>query len=548
MPSNDPPISVTTNIVTAVATDVATPPVHRPPVWWGVLVGLLAAGAGLAVGEFIAGFSRSLRSPVVSVADRVVDHVPQDLREWAIRTFGTSDKTVLIWSILIVIVAVAAGAGVAMVRSRRDVGLGFAAAFGILGAWAAGFGRNTQTIGIFPALFAAATAAAVLLVGHRLAHPRPVVHPANRSTKPPTIDPIAPMLTGTDRRRFLIASGGLALGAIGVATLGRSMQDRFSTTLERVGVRPITAKDPLPAPPIDPALTIEDLSPLITPIKDFYRIDTAFSFPSISLKNWKLTVTGLVDRELSYTFDDLMNRELIERDITISCVSNEVGGYLVGNARWIGCRLDDLLGESGIQKSADQILGISVDEFTAGFPVETLDGRDAMIALGMNGEPLPVKNGFPARIIVPGIYGYVSAVKWLSTIKLTRFADDEGYWIPRGWAALAPIKTQSRIDRPYESFAAAKTAIAGVAWAPSRGIDKVEVQIDDGEWREAKLGPSLGANAWVQWWIDWDATPGEHVLRCRATDSTGETQTEEQADVAPDGATGWHRVVVKVSA
>jgi DMSO/TMAO reductase YedYZ molybdopterin-dependent catalytic subunit len=287
---------------------------------------------------------------------------------------------------------------------------------------------------------------------------------------------------------------------------------------------------------------------LITPIKDFYRIDTALSFPSIELSSWKLTIAGMVDQERSYTFDDLMNRELIERDITISCVSNEVGGDLVGNARWVGCRLDDLLAEAGIKEEADQIMGISVDGFTAGFPVETLDGRDAMIALSMNGEPLPVKNGFPARIIVPGIYGYVSAVKWLDTIKLTRFDQEQGYWIPRGWAALAPVKTQSRIDTPSSKISVGSVAIAGVAWAPTRDIKKVEVQVDDGEWREATLGPSLGANAWRQWWLDWEATAGDHLIRCRATDGTGETQTEERARVDPDGATGWHTRRVSVRA
>ena len=516
---------------------------HTPPSWWGVLIGLLAAAAGLAIGEFVAGLSRTLHSPVVSVGDRVIDHVPRWLKTWAIRTFGTSDKTVLIWSILIVIGIAAALVGVATVRGRRTVGLTGAAVFGLLGMWAGGVGRNTRFVGIFPALFAALAAAGVLMLGHRLAHPQ------TRATVPvgATVPPDQPSVE-LDRRRLLLAGGGVALTALAVGAMGRSLQGRFNIALERVGVRVPTAKNPLPAPPPDPALTTEGLSRLITPIKDFYRIDTALEFPSIDLQSWKLTVTGLVDQERSYTFEQLMARELIERDITISCVSNEVGGDLVGNARWVGCRLDDLLAESGIQSSADQVMGISVDGFTAGFPVETLDGRDAMIALAMNDEVLPVKNGFPARIIVPGIYGYVSAVKWLDSIKLTRFDQEQGYWVPLGWAALAPVKTQSRIDRPGGTITAGTTAIAGVAWAPTRDIAKVEVQVDDGEWRLATLGPSLGANAWRQWWLDWEATPGKHRLRCRATDGTGATQTEQPAPVAPDGATGWHRRTVTVSA
>jgi DMSO/TMAO reductase YedYZ molybdopterin-dependent catalytic subunit len=524
------------------AVQPATTTAHTPPKWWGVLIGLLAAATGLAFGEFVAGFSRVLRSPVLSVGDRVIDRVPQGLKQWAIDNFGPDDKVVLVWTILTVIAIAAGVVGVITVNGRPKFGLGSAALLGVLGAWAGGVGRNTRFVGIFPALGAAVVAAAVLMLGYWLAHPKP--QPKRDTTR--LTDPLSDAVI--DRRRMLVTGGGLALTALVVGATGRSMQQRFNVALERAGVRGITPKVPLPAPPADPSETTLGLSPLITPIKDFYRIDTALSFPSIELSSWKLTIAGMVDQERSYTFDDLMNRELIERDITISCVSNEVGGDLVGNARWVGCRLDDLLAEAGIKEEADQIMGISVDGFTAGFPVETLDGRDAMIALSMNGEPLPVKNGFPARIIVPGIYGYVSAVKWLDTIKLTRFDQEQGYWIPRGWAALAPVKTQSRIDTPGSKISAGKVAIAGVAWAPTRDIKKVEVQVDDGEWREATLGPSLGANAWRQWWLDWEATAGDHLIRCRATDGTGETQTEERARVDPDGATGWHTRRVSVRA
>ena len=518
---------------------------HRPPNWWGVLVGVIAAGSGLAVGEFVAGLSRSWRSPVVSVGDRVIDHVPRALKNFAIRNFGTSDKVVLIWTILVVITITAAIVGIATVRGRRRVGVAFAVAFGVLGALAAGFGRNTHVSGIFPSLFAAATAAIVLLLGHHLAQPSaPSVMSRPRQATP------APPAPVVDRRRFLAATGSLALGAVCVAVIGRNLQDRFNSQLERAGVRAPQPKKPLPAPPADPAAIAgnDGLSPLITPVRDFYRIDTALAFPSVSLSSWKLHVTGLVDHELTLTYDDLLARELIERDVTISCVSNEVGGDLVGNARWVGCRLDDLLAEAGIKSGADQVMGVSVDGFTAGFPVETLDGRDALIAIGMNGETLPVKNGFPARIIVPGIYGYVSAVKWLSEIRLTRFADEVGYWVPRGWASIAPVKTQSRIDRPGGRIATGTVPIAGVAWAPTRGISKVEVQVDDGSWMPATLGPSLGDNCWRQWWVPWDATPGKHRIRVRATDGTGETQPEARTDVAPDGATGWHTIRVTVSA
>ncbi|MCU1394698.1 MAG: oxidoreductase molybdopterin binding [Ilumatobacteraceae bacterium] len=517
---------------------------HRPPRWWGALVGLVAAGSGLAVGEFVAGFARSLRSPVVSVGDRVIDHVPTWMKNFAVRNFGTSDKVVLVWTILVVIAISAAFVGIATVRGRTRVGVAFATAFGLFGALCSGFGRNTHFVGIFPSLVAAAVAGGVLLWGHQLALPRPVPV-MNRPRQPKGAAPPPPVV---DRRHFMVVTATLGIGAACVAVIGRNMQGRFATALERAGVKPPVAKEPLPAPPADPALlpANDGLSPLITPIADFYRIDTAISFPSISLGSWKLKITGMVDNPMSLTYDDIMSRELIERDITMSCVSNEVGGDLVGNARWIGCRLDDLLKEAKVQSGADQVMGQSTDGFTAGFPVSVLDGRDAMIVIGMNGEALPVKNGFPARIIVPGLYGYVSAVKWLSEIRLTTFADEQGYWVPRGWSALGPIKTESRIDRPGDTIDPGTVAIAGVAWAPTRGISKVEVQVDDGEWMVATLGPMLAKTTWVQWWVSWEATAGKHTLRVRATDGNGDTQTEQTADVAPDGATGWHAVRVTV--
>jgi DMSO/TMAO reductase YedYZ molybdopterin-dependent catalytic subunit len=519
---------------------------HRVPAWWGVVVGLIAAGAGLAAGQFVAGFSRFLRSPVVSVGDRVIDRVPKALKEWAIRSFGTSDKTVLVWTIVIIVAIAAAVVGFVTVRGRTEVGIAFAVLFAVLGAWAGGVGRNTRFIGVFPSVFAGLVAAAVLIVGRRLTQPRVV---RSRATMTGARVATAQRMTVTtiDRRRFLFSSAGIALGAIAVESIGKGLQNRFNTALERAGVRLPTPAKPLPAPPADPATTTAGLSPLITPIANFYRIDTALSFPSVSLKSWRLNVTGLVNTPRTYTYDELLNRDLIERDITISCVSNEVGGDLVGNARWIGCRLDDLLHEAGIKSGADQIMGVSVDEFTAGFPVATLDGRDAIVALGMNGEALPVKNGFPARLIVPGLYGYVSATKWLSEIRLTRFDQEQGYWIPRGWSTLAPVKTESRIDRPGAKATAGAVAIAGVAWAPTRGIKHVEVQVDDGPWTLSTLGPTLGDDSWRQWFLKWDATPGQHQIRCRATDGTGTTQTEDRADVAPDGATGWHTIRVNVA-
>jgi DMSO/TMAO reductase YedYZ molybdopterin-dependent catalytic subunit len=256
----------------------------------------------------------------------------------------------------------------------------------------------------------------------------------------------------------------------------------------------------------------------------------------------------MVDRRLSLSYQDLLERPLVEADITLTCVSNEVGGNLAGNARWLGLRLDDLLAEAGLHTNADQIVGRSVDGYTCGFPVATLDGRDALVALAMNGEPLPLEHGYPVRLIVPGLYGYVSATKWLTEIEITTFAAFDHYWVSRGFAALAPIKTFSRIDTPgpLAQIPAGPTAVAGVAWAQTRGIQRVEVRIDEGDWQEAELSEEVNNTTWRQWKVAWDAAPGRHSITCRATDGTGEVQTEERSRPAPDGATGWHSLVVLV--
>jgi DMSO/TMAO reductase YedYZ molybdopterin-dependent catalytic subunit len=290
------------------------------------------------------------------------------------------------------------------------------------------------------------------------------------------------------------------------------------------------------------------ISELITPNENFYLIDTATLVPQVDPADWTLTIKGMVDREVTYSYDDLLARATTIAPVTLSCVSNEIGGRLVGNAVWQGVPLVELLDEAGVQDGATQVRSQSVDGWDCGFPTDVVyDGRTALVAVGMNGEPLPVDHGFPARLVVSGLYGYVSATKWLEEIELTTLEDFDGYWIPRGWSKLGPIKTQSRIDTPRNGakvVADAQIPIAGVAWAPDKGITRVEVQIDDGPWVEATLGESLGANAWRQWSVAWTTTPGTHMLRVRATDSTGETQTMERTRPAPNGASGWHAVEV----
>jgi DMSO/TMAO reductase YedYZ molybdopterin-dependent catalytic subunit len=305
------------------------------------------------------------------------------------------------------------------------------------------------------------------------------------------------------------------------------------------------AVEPLPPVPKAATAPVLGMTPFFTPNDSFYRIDTAIFVPRVDVKSWQLDITGLVRRPLSFTYDDLLRRDLVEADCTLMCVSNEVGGDLIGTARWLGVPLRELLDEAGVQPAGTQLVGVSVDGFTAGFPTKlAMDGRNALVAVGMNGEPLPFAHGYPARLVVPGIYGYVSATKWLRRIHLERWEDFDGYWIPRGWSKEAPIKTGSRIDVPRRGrrVPVGPTAIAGVAWAQHRGISKVEVQVDDGPWREATLAAADGVDTWRQWHLNWRATEGQHQLRVRATDGRGVLQAEEHTVPAPDGATGWHTV------
>ncbi|MBF6174536.1 molybdopterin-dependent oxidoreductase [Nocardia blacklockiae] len=356
---------------------------------------------------------------------------------------------------------------------------------------------------------------------------------------------------GVDRRQVVrgIVGVGVLAGVAGVA--GRVLGGRVhDVTGERAGVR-------LPVPEVggvavDPAaeLRVPGLTPYVTPNSDFYRIDTALVVPQVSTETWSLRIHGMVEREIRLSYADLARRTPVERLVTLTCVSNPVGGDLIGNAHWLGYRLDELLAEAGPHPDADMVLSRSIDGFTAGSPLATLtDGRDALLAVGMNGEPLPVRHGYPARLVVPGLYGYVSATKWVTELEITRFDRAQAYWTKRGWSARGPIKTGTRIDTPRVGarLTAGRVPVAGVAWAQHRGITAVEVQIDDGPWQPARLAAEPSTDTWRQWVYDWDATPGPHTLRARATDGTGEVQTSDLRDVIPDGATGYPDVSVRVA-
>lgn len=492
----------------------------------GATCGLIAAAVALAVGELVAGMASSLRSPIVAVGDSVIDNVPRAVKDWAIDTFQTADKVALVVGILVVAALCGALLGVA---SRRNpvtgvVGLGAFAVVGIAAGAPA------------PSVFAwvAGSTALWWLIS---------------ASEPPAQD-ASPARAAEDRRRFVLGATSLVAVAAIAASSGRWLQQRVSAVASRMAVVLPRATRPSPEPPPEVQLDVEGLGLWRTPLDDFYRIDVNLVVPQVPAETWSLRVHGMVDRELVLSFDDLISRELVEEDVTLCCVSNEVGGDLVGNARWLGARLDSLLAEAGVSPDADQIVGRSSDGFTAGFPVSALDGRrPALVAVGMNGEPLPIEHGFPARLVVAGLYGYVSATKWLTEIELTRFDLLDTYWTVRGWSVDGPVKVASRIDvpRPGGKVPAGAVAVAGVAWAQPVGVARVEVRIDDGDWIEARLGAEANTSTWRQWSVVWDAEPGSHVLEVRATDHDGAVQTEQRADPFPDGASGWHRIGVEVA-
>jgi DMSO/TMAO reductase YedYZ molybdopterin-dependent catalytic subunit len=368
----------------------------------------------------------------------------------------------------------------------------------------------------------------------------------------PGVSRAAPGAARVDRRRFLVATGVTAVGAVVAGVVARSMNAAASAvTAAREAITLPAAATPAPAAPAGAERGHDGLASYITPNDEFYRIDTALQVPSVDASTWSLKITGMVEEEIELSWNDLVALPLEEHPVTLACVSNEVGGGLIGNALWLGYPIRELLARAKPLPGADMVLSRSIDGFTAGTPLEVLQDPDrvGILAVGMNGEPLPVEHGFPVRVVVAGLYGYVSATKWVTELQLTTFDESEGYWTPRGWSALGPVKTESRIDVPRvgASIAAGTVPIAGVAWAQHTGIEKVEVRVDDGPWADARLADTAGIDTWVQWVYDWDATSGDHTVSVRATDRSGYTQTSDEAPPAPDGASGWHTRTLTVA-
>lgn len=511
--------------------------------------GVVAALAFLAAAELLALLVAREASPIIAVGGFVIDIVPQPLKEFAIATFGENDKIVLIGSLALAVVVAAAIAGV-LELWRRFAGAALFVVAGVL-ATAAILTRAGASIlsAVPPVVGTAAGVVLIVAIVDRLRRWRDAAAPVvAASGDTPASGDLA--TAQTDRRGFLRLTLLTAVAAVAVGAGARVISAATATgTAIRDALR-------LPAPrsrvtvPDGAELDLPGLTPIITPNADFYRVDTALVVPTVDPTTWKLTVDGMVDQPLELTFDDLVERGLDEYGVTLTCVSNEVGGGLVGNAIWQGIPLRDILRMAGPQSGADMVLSRSVDGFTASTPLDALvdDERDAILAVAMNGEPLPLEHGFPVRMVVPGLYGYVSATKWVTQLTVTTFAQDEAYWTPRGYSAQAPIKMSSRIDTPRSDTPvdAGTVAIAGMAWAQTVGIERVEVSIDDGDWQEAVLSTPINIDSWVQWHLPWEASSGVHYVAVRATDRDGNLQIEDRAPIAPDGSSGWQRTLVTV--
>jgi DMSO/TMAO reductase YedYZ molybdopterin-dependent catalytic subunit len=500
----------------------------------GVLVGLIAGGAGLAVGELAAVVTGEASSPAVAVGQWAISRTPTWLEQFAIRNFGSNDKRALLTGVYAMLAVASAAAGL-IARRWLTVASWIAACFGIVGMFAAVTRPNAGASYLFPSFLAGLTAVLTL---------RWLTILAAEDADPET--------GTTERRRFLLGAFGTTVGAL-VGGFGAKLwiDTRYDASAARAAVVLPKPESVLAEPPASVHPNVPELGPFFTPNAQFYRVDTALSIPQVNPNAWKLTVHGMVDRPFEITFDQLLKYAFEEHDLTLTCVSNPVGGSYCGNARWLGTPLAPLLRRAGVQSGADMILSTSTDGMTIGSPVEaTLDGRQAMLAVAMNGEALPIEHGFPCRMLIPGLYGYVSATKWVTDLNLTTYTQSSAYWTDNGWSPQGPVKTASRIDVPQSgaTVTAGTVTLAGTAWATHRGVAAVEVQIDNGPWHETTLATSDTPDTWRQWSYKWaNASKGSHSVSVRATDATGAVQTSVVAPPPPDGASGYHTINVQVS-
>lgn len=498
--------------------------------WVGA--GILAGFAGLATSYAVATVLGIRESPVVAVAELVIQLTPGPVVELAIGVAGQADKPALVTGVLVALLGCFALAGL-LARSSRWQPIAVWTLLAGIGLVAVSLKSGVGAVEVLPVIVGLLTWVTV----HSA-----LIDPLRREQRGPEAGFPEPGFP--ERRVFLKVAGVVAVATIGIAAAGRWVgagRRRVAASRRLLRIDGVTRQEP----PTATMLGMDGITPWRTPNEDFYLIDTAISVPSIEPEDWSLRIHGLVDREITLSFGDLVARRLTESWITLSCVSNEVGGDLVGNARWSGVRVADLLAEAGVREGADCVRQTSHDDWDCVTPLGALtDDRDAMLAVAMNGAPLPLEHGFPVRTIVPGLYGYVSATKWVVDFEVARFDEVEGFWTQRGWSALGPAKIASRIDVPRrgQDVAAGRVSFGGVAWHPHTGISRVEIALDGGDWQRAELGGSPSDDTWVQWALTLDVPAGEHTAAVRATGRDGETQTGVRRDVIPDGSTGWHSV------
>lgn len=490
------------------------------------VAGALAVVTGLAFGHLAAGAVAPSASPALAVGSRAIDLAPTPVKEWAVATLGTNDKPVLVAGVVLVTIALGVLVGVLAGRRRWLIWAG-PAVLSLVAAVAAAAAPAAGQLAVVPALVTFAVGTGVLW----WLLPRPISDDGGAPRALP-------------RRAFLTGSAVAGLSGAAALVAGQWLAHGSTARTQVTLPRPGTPLEPLPA-----GLQVDGLSSWVTPNPDFYRVDVNLLVPSVDVADWRLGIDGMVDHPFSLNWEELTALPIVERDITLNCVSNEVGGPYIGGARWQGVLVRDLLRRAGVQAGADQVLSRSVDGFTVSTPVQALtDDRGAMIAIAMNGQPLPAEHGFPARLLTPGLYGYVGATKWLTQLTLTTYAQHPAYWTVRGWSEHGPVKPSSRIEvpKPFARPRAGEVTVAGTAWAQNIGVASVQVRVDGGPWRDATIGPDAGIQFWRQWRYTWNATAGEHRLECRVIDDREQPQAEVRADPFPDGSSGLHSIVLTV--
>ena len=548
---------------TAVETQPTPARIGSGPAWLYAVIGVLAAAFGVAIGTLVAALIDPAYAPIEVVASTAIDIPPAVVKEWATSTFGTASKSVVVGVVAVAVVAIAAWSGVAS-RTRPRFGIQVMLVAGVVGAVAALLRPVDAFLAPLPALAAGVAAALALWWLLRMARPSAVAAPESVPDMPTDgfkeVSPGYQDLPGREslgmsaevqsvsRRGVLLGIGGVVVVGGAALASARWLTTRASAVASRVAAVLPSPTEVLPPLPASVQAPVPGMAPFVTPNADFYRIDTAVIVPQVTAEEWTLSFDGMVRRPFTITYAELLEMPMVERDVTIMCVSNPIGGDLIGTARWLGTPLLPLLERAGIEPGADQIFSTSIDGWTCSTPLDGLAEREPLLAIAMNGEPLPIEHGFPVRMIIPGLYGFISATKWVTQITATTYAADPAYWTVRGWATDAPVLTGSRIDLPDGSLSVGQTAIGGVAWAmDGDGISRVEVSIDDGPWQDAQLADQPNPRTWRQWWLDWEATPGRHSIAVRATNGLGETQTSEVADVVPSGATGYDIEIVDVA-